>query len=115
MPAKIISTGNAEHYTWGEGCDAWYLVKQDGLHVIEEAMPPGTSEKRHHHVRARQFAYVLQGVLTFDIEHHVYHLHVGEGIEIAPGQRHQARNEGTEKVRFLLTSVPPSHGDRVDD
>lgn len=115
MPTNIISTANAEHYTWGDGCDAWYLVKQDAVHVIEERMPPGTAEKRHYHVRSRQFAYVLEGELSFEIEDHRHTLKAGEGIEIHPGQHHQARNDSDAPVRFILTSVPPSHDDRIDD
>ena len=40
---------------------------------------------------------------------------VGEGIEIAPGVKHQAMNRGTNALRILVTSQPPSHGDRIDD
>ncbi|WP_263410474.1 cupin domain-containing protein [Terriglobus tenax] len=113
-PAKVISRQNAEHYVWGKECDGWYLVQQEGLNIIEERMPPGTSEVRHHHNRARQFAYVLEGELTMEVEHHDFTLRAGEGIEIHPGQNHQAINRSGKDVRFLMTSQPPSHGDRVD-
>jgi hypothetical protein len=56
MPAPITSATDAEHYTWGDGCDAWYLVRTPELHIIEELMPPGTSETAHHHVHVRQFS-----------------------------------------------------------
>ncbi len=115
MPAKPISTANAEHYTWGNNCDGWYLVRTPDLNIIEESMPPGTSETRHHHVRARQFFFVLEGELTLEIEHHDFPLKAGEGIEIAPGQSHQAINCSQRAVRILVISQPPSHGDRVDE
>ena len=115
MPAKAISTANAEHYTWGNNCDGWYLVRTPELNIIEELMPPGTSETRHHHIRARQFFFVLEGELTLEIEHHDFPLKAGEGIEIAHGQVHQAINRSTKPVRILVTSQPPSHGDRIDD
>ncbi|MCU1222563.1 MAG: cupin protein [Edaphobacter sp.] len=114
MPAKPISTANAEHYTWGNNCDGWYLVRTPELNIIEELMPPGTSETRHHHVRARQFFFVLSGELTLEIEHHAFTLQAGQGIEIAPGQSHQAINRSAQAVRILVTSQPPSHGDRID-
>ena len=118
MPANIVSPANAEHYTWGgtnaTDCDAWYLVNTPELNIIEELMPPGTSETPHHHVRARQFFYVLAGELTLAVEHHDFTLRAGEGLEIAPGQLHQAINRSHAKVRILVTSQPPSHGDRVD-
>jgi len=115
MPAKVISTTSAEHYTWGDHCDGWYLVRTPELNIIEELMPPGTSEARHHHQRARQFFFVLEGELTMEIEHHEFLLKAGEGIEIAPGQQHQAMNRGQVPLRIVVTSQPPSHGDRIDD
>ncbi|WP_263416102.1 cupin domain-containing protein [Terriglobus albidus] len=114
-PAKVISRQSAEHYLWGKQCDGWHLVKQDGLSVIEERMPPATSEVRHHHVRSRQFAYVLEGELTMEVEHHDFTVRAGEGIEIHPGQSHQAMNRSGGDVRFLMISQPPSHGDRIDE
>jgi mannose-6-phosphate isomerase-like protein (cupin superfamily) len=117
MPATIVSTKNAEHYKWGGAqgtdCDGWYLVATPELSVIEELMPTGTSEVRHYHVKSRQFFYVLAGVFTIEIEHHDFVLHAGEGIEVSPGQAHCAKNLSTGDVRILVTSQPPSHGDKV--
>ncbi len=118
MPAKIISVANAEHYKWGgptaTDCDGWYLQRSAGLNVIEELMPPGTAETRHLHRHARQFFYVLAGELTLEVEHHDFVLHAGEGLEIAPGQEHQAMNRSAKDARMLVVSQPPSHGDRVE-
>ena len=117
MPTQIITTKSAEHYKWGgpqsTDCDGWHLVKTPELSVIEELMPPNTSEARHSHVHARQFFFVLEGELTLEVEHHDFVLHPGEGLEISPGQRHQAMNRSTKSVRMLVTSQPPSHGDRI--
>jgi mannose-6-phosphate isomerase-like protein (cupin superfamily) len=117
VPTQIISTQSAEHYKWGgpqaTDCDGWHLVKTPELSVIEELMPPGTSEARHSHVHARQFFLVLEGELTLEVEHHDFVLHAGEGLEISPGQQHQAVNRSDRSVRMLVTSQPPSHGDRV--
>jgi mannose-6-phosphate isomerase-like protein (cupin superfamily) len=112
-PAQPVSKRNAEHYIWGGGCDGWHLVKQADLSVIEERMPPGTSEVRHHHIRSRQFFYSLSGELTLEIEHHQHILRPGDGIEIQPGQQHQAINRSQAEVSMLVISQPPSHGDRI--
>ena len=103
----------AEHYVWGGNCDGWHLVKQPNLSVIEERMPPGSSEVRHHHVRAHQFFYTLSGELTLEVEGHDYILRAGDGMEVHPGQRHQAINRSDAEVQMLVVSHPPSHGDRV--
>jgi quercetin dioxygenase-like cupin family protein len=118
MPANVVSKVNASHYKWGgpagTDCDGWHLVRTPELSIIEEAMPAGTRETRHHHRRARQFFYVIEGELTLEIEQQSTTLHAGEGIEIAPGQAHQAINRSRANTRFLVTSQPASHGDRFE-
>jgi mannose-6-phosphate isomerase-like protein (cupin superfamily) len=117
MPTQVISTKTAEHYKWGgpqgTDCDGWHLVKTPELSIIEELMPPGTSEARHFHTHARQFFFILEGELTLEVEHHDFVLKTGEGLEVSPGQQHQAINHSTQSVRILVTSQPPSHGDRT--
>jgi mannose-6-phosphate isomerase-like protein (cupin superfamily) len=114
----IVSRQTASRYKWGgpheDNCDGWHLVRTPDLSIIEEFMPPGTSELRHHHVRSRQFFYVLQGELTLEVEQHSFILQAGEGLEVSPGQAHQAYNRSENPVRILVTSQPPSHGDRVN-
>jgi mannose-6-phosphate isomerase-like protein (cupin superfamily) len=112
---KPTSKPAAEHYQWGSGCDGWFLLKRPDIHVIEERMPPGTSEQRHRHERARQLFYVLEGELTMRFEHEDVKIAACESLEIAPGSLHQARNESERDVSFLVISVPPSHGDRLNE
>jgi mannose-6-phosphate isomerase-like protein (cupin superfamily) len=47
------------------------------------------------------------------VDHQLFTLYAGEGLEIAPGQAHRAMNRGSVPVRFLVISQPPNHGDRV--
>jgi mannose-6-phosphate isomerase-like protein (cupin superfamily) len=111
--SEVISAANAEHYTWGEVCDGWHLVRAAGLSVIEERMPAGSKEQRHWHQRARQFFYVLEGELTMAFDDRTVTLPPRHGIEIAPEIPHQARNSSDAETRFLVISQPPSHGDRL--
>jgi mannose-6-phosphate isomerase-like protein (cupin superfamily) len=111
----LVSRDNAEHYRWGVDCDAWYLVKDKQLSVIEELMPPGTAEIRHHHERSQQFFYILTGEVLMEINGENMLIHAGSGVRIPPGTRHQIRNPSSSPVRFLVVSQPPSRGDRVDD
>jgi mannose-6-phosphate isomerase-like protein (cupin superfamily) len=108
-----ISITTAEHYTWGNGCDGWHLVRALGLSVIQERMPPGTAEIRHRHAKARQFFYVLAGRLSIEVEGVIHTLQPREGLEVQPGFAHEVRNDGPEAAEFLVVSEPPSHGDRV--
>lgn len=108
-----ISRASAEHYTWGGSCDGWHLVKDTALSVIEEQMPPGTSEVLHYHKRCQQFFYLLSGEAVMEAESREVRLCAGEGVHILPGVRHQIRNASNQPARFLVISQPPSHGDRV--
>jgi mannose-6-phosphate isomerase-like protein (cupin superfamily) len=119
MSRDSISIETAEHYTWGgadrDQSNGWHLVRTTELSIIEESMPPGASETLHHHSRARQFFYVLEGTLTMQLKGEPIVLYSGHGLEIAPGEPHQAFNLSDAPVRFLVTSRPPSHGDRIED
>ncbi len=110
--SEAISTATADHYVWGEICDGWHLVRSQELSVIEERMPAGGEEQRHWHQHARQFFYVLEGELTMQFDDRSVALKSRRGIEIAPGQPHQAKNLSHADTRFLVISQPPSHGDR---
>jgi mannose-6-phosphate isomerase-like protein (cupin superfamily) len=112
---RAVSRENADHYRWGKDCDAWYLVNDDQLSVIEEFMPPGAAEIRHHHTKAQQFFYILSGEVLMEVEGETTLLRAGSGIRILPGKHHQVRNPSSGAVRFLVISHPRSHGDRIDD
>jgi len=108
-----VSAASAEHYIWGGVCDGWHLVRGERLSVIEERMPPGSAEERHFHRKSRQFFYVLDGELTMEVDGRQHTLDPRQGLEIAPGQPHQAMNRSASDTRFLVISQPPSHGDRT--
>ena len=109
-----VGTADAEHYTWGDGCDGWHLLRSPGLSVIEERMPPGTSEARHLHRRARQFFYVLGGMLLIEVDGAEHRVASGAGLHVPPGAAHQVRNVSGGDARFVVVSQPPGHGDRVE-
>jgi len=111
----VVSQENAEHYRWGVDCDAWYLVNDEQLSVIEELMPPGSAEIRHYHKEAQQFFYILSGEVLMEVEGETSLLSAGTGIRVLPGKRHQIRNPSSGPVRFLVISHPPSHGDRFNE
>jgi mannose-6-phosphate isomerase-like protein (cupin superfamily) len=111
---NAIHTGNAEHYRWGDCCDGWYLVKNDRINVIQEKMPPATSEARHLHHKAQQFFYVLKGEAALEINGRELTIHVGEGALVPPGSAHRMQNKSKIDLEILVTSEPPSHGDREE-
>ncbi|MBB5193132.1 mannose-6-phosphate isomerase-like protein (cupin superfamily) [Silvimonas terrae] len=108
-----ISTTNAPHYHWGAGEDGWHLVRTPELSVIQERIGPGGTEARHYHEHASQFFYVLSGQLEIELAGAIHTLQAQEGLVIPPGVTHQVRNVSQTDAHFLVTSSPPSHGDRI--
>lgn len=108
------STQNAEHYTWGENCDGWHLLKSPTLSIIQERMPPGTGEQQHFHHHAQQVFYILSGTATFDIVGEMETVTANQSIHIPPETRHRILNNGGEDLHFLVISEPKAHGDRVN-
>ena len=109
-----VSIANAEHYKWGDNCDGWYLLKTDAVHIIQERMPAGTAETLHRHARARQFFLILKGTAILEHDGKSTVLKTGEGMEVAPGTKHRIKNESNAELDLVVTSQPPSHGDRED-
>jgi mannose-6-phosphate isomerase-like protein (cupin superfamily) len=109
----MISKQNAEHYIWGQQCDGWRLVDETGQSIIHERMPADTSETRHYHDCAKQFFFVLSGVMTIEVdgEHHTLGPH--EGIEVMPKHPHQVFNHSDGDIEFLVISQPNTKGDRI--
>lgn len=110
----ITSTENAEHYTWGDNCDGWPLLRSDRLSVIQERMPPGTAEQLHYHELAQQVFYILSGTATFEIEGEVRTVAAGQSIHIQPKSKHRILNNGDIDLHFLVISEPKTLGDRVN-
>jgi mannose-6-phosphate isomerase-like protein (cupin superfamily) len=110
----ITSTDNTEHYTWGAACDGWYLLKTDTLSVIQERMPPGTSEQMHFHAQAQQVFYILSGIATFEIAGETLTVNPNQSLHISPRTRHRISNNADVDLHFLVISQPKAHGDRVN-
>jgi len=108
-----ITKGNSEKYSWGVHCLGWHLVNSHELSVIQECMPPKTSELRHKHLNSQQFFYILKGEATFDIEGEMALIQAHQGIHVQKNQIHQISNNGNTDLEFLVISQPHSHGDRV--
>jgi mannose-6-phosphate isomerase-like protein (cupin superfamily) len=108
----VTDRGRAEHYTWGENCDGWHLLKSDAVSVIQEFMPPQTQEARHCHAASRQFFFILSGEATIEVDGTTHSLMGHQGLEIPPGVPHQVMNSSDEGLEFLVISVPPSHQDK---
>ncbi len=111
---KISDVSNADHYTWGEVCDGWHLLRNPDLSVIQERVPPGRSEVRHFHTKAQQFFYVLAGTASVEFDDHVVTVNKGQGIHVPAQTAHRFANHGSEEVVFLVISSPSTAADRTN-
>jgi mannose-6-phosphate isomerase-like protein (cupin superfamily) len=109
----MMDKNNAEHYTWGDNCDGWHLLKSPEISIIQERMPPGTKEVWHKHTKSRQFFFILSGEAAMEADGEMHILKAQQGIEILPGTPHQMMNKSDADLEFIVVSCPPSHGDRV--
>lgn len=110
----LIDTSTAEHYTWGDVCDGWHLLKSADLSVIQEHVPAGAREIKHFHTKAQQFFYVLSGAASLEFEGHTQQLCAGQGIHIPAGVPHRFANHSQAGVDFLVVSSPSTAGDRTN-
>ena len=111
---RITDINNSEHYTWGKICDGWHFIKTDSLSVIRETMPKETQEKKHFHLKALQFFYIISGEATFEIDEQLYVVKENQGVTIKPMEKHKIMNNTDFDLEFMVISNPPSYGDRVD-
>lgn len=110
----IIGKLNSEYYQWGKICEAWRILNLPHLSVIDEVMPPNTSEKPHFHQKAHQLFYIKTGVATFELNNTVYTVKAGNSFYVEPGQLHCIYNKTQEVLTFLAISSPTSKGDRIE-
>lgn len=110
----INAIQNSEHYTWGNNCDGWHLLKSDSLSVIEEQMPTNTEEALHFHRHSQQVFYILAGKANFEINGQEYIVNERESIHIPKMTLHRISNKQIDNLQFLVISEPKAHGDRIE-
>ncbi|MDB5275747.1 MAG: acetyltransferase [Ferruginibacter sp.] len=110
----IRSIENTAHYNWGNNCAGWHLLKSDSLGVIQERMPPDTTEQLHYHTKAQQVFFILSGTATFEINGQRQVVTVNESIHVPEKSLHCIANLHPVDLNFLVISAPHSHGDRVE-
>lgn len=114
MAHDISDISSAEHYTWGGVCDGWHLLRDPGLSVIQERVPPSAGEATHFHARSHQFFYVLSGVATMEFEGGKVSFGPNQGLHVPPNTPHRFVNDSDVDVVFLVISSPSTVGDRVN-
>jgi mannose-6-phosphate isomerase-like protein (cupin superfamily)/GNAT superfamily N-acetyltransferase len=113
-PSTVQSIHHSPHFTWGDGCDGWWLQQHGHFTVISERMPPNATEIRHYHKQSEQFFYCLSGELSMQLNDQAFTLKSHEGILVPAGVEHQVKNTTATDTNFLVISSPDSHHDRVD-
>ena len=74
--------------------------------LAEARLPPGASTTPHHHVKAEEIYYILEGEGRMQVGSEVRAVTVGDAIAIPPGSPHQITNTGREVLKFLCCCAP---------
>ena len=112
---NVVSKYNSlSHYKWGQDCDGWNLVDEEGLSVKQEKMPPASYETIHYHNKAQQFFYILKGAAEIEIDGKSITLNSGQGLHIKAGISHRIINSGNDDLEFILCSTPSTANDRIN-
>ena len=110
----ISSKQTAEHYTWGENCESWVLIKREGITVKHERIPSGAREQLQFQNAAQQFFFMLLVVATLHVEDNSYSISEQQSILVYPKTKHLIVNNGGSETEFLVVSQPLTDHDRVD-
>jgi len=82
--------------------------------LAEARLPPGASTTPHHHVKAEEIYYILEGEGRMQVGSEVRAVAAGDAIAIPPGSVHQITNTGRQVLKFLCCCAPGyEHEDTV--
>lgn len=110
----MVSRHTEPSFVWREVCLGWRLADETNLQVIQEQMPPATSELVHTHARATQVYFVLDGEATVDLDGRSEVLRTGDAVVIQPRTPHRISNRSEQRMEFLVISSSPTSTDRED-
>lgn len=113
VPAPV-SKHSVPSFKWAAVCDGWTLLDTDQLHVVEQRMPPGTTDLLHAHEHVRQLYFILAGKVTVEAAGETAVLAAGQALRIDPRTPHRMANRSREPVEFLVISSAPPRSDRRD-
>ncbi len=74
--------------------------------LAEARLPPGCSTTSHHHVRAEEIYYILEGEGLAQLEGETRRVGPGDAIAIPPGVVHRIANTGQCVLKFLCCCAP---------
>jgi mannose-6-phosphate isomerase-like protein (cupin superfamily) len=68
--------------------------------------PNSGGPARHRHQRMDETFYILEGVVTFEVDGRIHEAGVGTHVYVPRETVHAFRNRGAEPARVLVSSVP---------
>lgn len=113
MELDVVDINNSKCFSWGDHCNVWNLMDEEALVVMQEDMPPGSSDEMHYHDTATQFVFVLQGELSIEFPSFTKVLKQNQGIKIPQKTAHKIANIANATATFLTISTPGKINDRI--
>jgi mannose-6-phosphate isomerase-like protein (cupin superfamily) len=108
---EVRSRQAAEAFTTLDGSSIRVLLDaRDGgasnQSLAEAGLGPGQATRRHHHARAEEIYFVLEGEGEMEVEGERAAIVPGDAVLIPAGARHEL-TAGARGVRFLCCCAPP--------
>ena len=101
MQGNLIKVGQLEIRYLVDGAE------KGGLGVFEMAVPPGANvPPAHSHTNNEECVYVLEGTLSYRVDHESRDLNPGDWMSTPPGSVHHFSNVGTQTARALFMMTP---------
>jgi mannose-6-phosphate isomerase-like protein (cupin superfamily) len=115
----IVNRDSAPPFTTKDGSTIREILAYRNSNIrnqslAEATLPVGKRTQAHFHPKTEEIYYILSGVGLMAIESEQREVHLGDGIAIPPGAKHQIANIGVEPLIFLCTCAPAyEHDDTV--
>ena len=81
---------------------------QEAQDSEELKLLPPCGDQKFYKNREEEFVYVLEGILSLEMDHKLYTLYPEDSIQIVPGKRHCWSNRSNRIARMLLVTVSGS-------
>jgi quercetin dioxygenase-like cupin family protein len=108
-PAVVLAPGEDERITVGGSSvtiKAETASTGGGVFLSETQLAPGPGPPPHTHERLTDMFYVLEGVLTLQVEDQAVEAGPGSFVCVPPGTVHTFANRSDGPVRFLNLNTP---------
>ena len=91
-----------------------YLMQGPRMNFALVQFMPGQDFQAHYHEVMEENFFVLEGVITIQVNGTPHELKAGQFIHIEPGEVHYVANRSSSVVRMTAALAPFKDGDKIE-